>query len=225
MVEQLRKNGKVNWGWTGLQLQPLKDFDRNIFFEGVDGVIVADTDPDSPARRAGIQARDRITRVNGKAIAAITDEDLPDLRRLFGLLPRTQPATLDIIRGTQAMSISLTPREKGQVEGDALALSRWDCSVKTINQFDNPDLYFQKKQGVFVFGIKYPGNAQSSGLQRDDILLKVADKPVNTLEDLRAIHDQTVKSAEDKPRIVMTVLRNGLMRQVVLDISRDYGKD
>jgi serine protease Do len=225
VVDQLRQHGKVDWSWSGLQLQPLKDFERNIYFDGEQGVMVADTDPDSPARHAGIQARDRIMKVNGKPVAALTDEDLPALRRLFGMLPKATPSTLEIVRGSKAMTMNLTPREKGQVEGDELALERWDCTVKTINQFDNPDLYFQKKQGVFIFGTKYPGNAATAGLQRQDVLLKVDDQAVTTLDDLRAVHAKTIKSMADRPRIVLTVLRNGLMRQVVLDISRDYSKE
>jgi hypothetical protein len=31
-------------------------------------------------------------------------------------------------------------------------------------QFDAPDLYFQRNEGVFVFGVKYPGNAADCGL-------------------------------------------------------------
>jgi len=224
VIAQLRKEGKVNWSWSGVQLQPLKDFTRNIYFEGTQGVIVADTDPDSPVRLAGLQARDRIMKINGTAVAAVTDEDLPGLRRMLGLLPRTAPATLEIVRGTTPMTITFTPREKGQVEGVSVALARWDCSVSSINQFDNPDLYFQKKEGVFIFGIKYPGNAQNSGLQKQDILLKVNGKTVNTLDEVKAAHAETVKSAGDIPQVMLTVLRNGLMRQVVLDISRDYGK-
>ncbi len=99
VIEQLRAGGKVNWSWCGLQLQPLKDFDRNIYFDGTEGVIVAETDPDSPARQAGIQARDRIKKVNGRPLVAMTDEDLPEVRRVFGLLPRTKPATLEVVRG------------------------------------------------------------------------------------------------------------------------------
>jgi serine protease Do len=224
IIAQLRKEGKVNWSWSGVQLQPLKDFTRNIYFEGTQGVIVAETDPDSPVRLAGLQARDRIMKINGTAVAAMTDEDLPELRRMLGLLPRTAPATLEIVRGTTPMTITFTPREKGQVEGDSVALARWDCSVSSINQFDNPDLYFQKKQGVFIFGIKYPGNAQNSGLQRQDILLKINGKSVNTLEEVKNAHAETVKTAGDNPRVMLTVQRNGLMRQVVLDISRDYSK-
>ena len=67
-------------------------------------------------------------------------------------------------------------REKGKVEGEQLDCPRWDMTVKAINQFDNPDLYFQKKQGVFVYGEKYPGNANDANLARNDNLVKIDDK-------------------------------------------------
>ena len=225
IIAQLRQGGKVNWSWSGLQLQPLKDFSRNIYFSGTDGVIVAETDPDSPARQAGLQSRDRILKVNGVSIAAVTDEDLPEARRVFGLLSRSAPATLDILRGSEPLTVQLTPREKGKVEEEAVALERWDCSVSPINQFENPDLYFQKKEGVFVYGLKSPGNAMMGGLQRMDILLKINDTTVTSLADVRAAHAATLKTYSDKPRVMLTVLRNGLMRQVVLDISRDFNKE
>ena len=207
-----------------MQLQPLKDFNRNMYFEGNDGVIVADTDPDSPSRRAGILPRDRILKVNGTAVSAVTDEDLPDVRRLLGSLPRSTPATLEIERGATPMTLSITPREKGKVEGEEYACTRWDCTVKTINQFENPDLYFQRQTGVFVDGVKYPGNASTSGLQNQDILLKVDGKSVTTLAEMESVHQATVKNVDDHPRLVLIILRNGLMRQLVLDISRDYSK-
>jgi serine protease Do len=225
VIEQIRAHGKVNWSWTGLQLQPLKDFNRNVYFDGHDGVIVADTDLESPARRAGLQSRDRILKINGLPVSAITDEDLPELRRLLGTLPKNTPTALDVLRGTEHLTIPLTPREKGVVEGESFAALRWDCTVKTINQFDNPDLYFQRKQGLFVFGLKYPGNAAISGLETQDILLKVDGKPVTTLAEFQAAHRITLDNYKDKPRIVLSVLRNGLLRQIVLDISRDYAKE
>jgi serine protease Do len=225
VVAQIRTSGKVDWSWTGVQLQPLKDFNRNMYFEGTDGVIVADTDPDSPARHAGLQPRDRILKINTSAVAAVTDEDLPETRRLLGTLPKDKAATIQLLRGDSLMTLQLTPREKGKVEGEEFACARWDCTVKTINQFDKPDLYFQRKQGVFIFGIKQPGNAANAGLEQDDILLKVDNTAVASLSDLQAVHEKTVKGIADRPRIVLTVLRNGLLRQIVLDLSRDYSKE
>ena len=225
IVGQLRAHGKVNWSWTGLQLQPLKDFNRNIYFEGKEGVIVSETDPESPARRAGIKVRDRIIKVSGQALSAEWDEDLPLVHRTLGLLAKNKPAKVVLQRNGKEITLSLTPREKGKVEGEELELPRWDLTIKTINQFDNEDLYFYRKKGVFVYGVKYPGNASTAGLASQDIILKIEKNEVATLEDAKKIHTQAMKDIKTKHRMLFTILRNGLMRQVVLDFSRDYEKE
>ncbi len=225
LLPQLREHGKVNWSWTGLQLQPLKDFNKNIYFDAADGVIVAETDPESPARRAGIQATDRIVKVNGQAVTAEREENLPAVRRMLGLLPKDQTASLELVRGGKVITLALTPREKGKVEGEELECRRWDLTVKVINQFDNPDLYFHRKSGVFVFGVKYPGNANSAGLERNDILVKIDDKEIATLEDVAAIYKEAMDNLSARHRAVLTILRNGLERKVVLDYSRDYEQE
>lgn len=225
IVPQLQQYGKVNWSWTGLQLQPLKDFDKNVYFDYSDGVIVAETDPESPARRCGIQQRDRIVRVNGKAFIGQWAEDLPALRCELGLLPKEKPATIEVIRGDQCLALTITPRDKGKVEGEELDCPRWDMTLKAINQFDNPDLFFHRNKGVFIFGVKYPGNASSAGLSTQDVILQIDGKDITTLEEARAAHAQAIANVDTKHRIVFSVLRNGLMRQMVLDFSLDHEKE
>ncbi len=225
ILPQLRKHKKVNWSWTGLQLQPLRDFNRNIYFEGEKGVIVAETDPESPARRAGILKDDRIMAVAGKPVNAVTEETLPLVRRKLGLLEKHKPVRIDLLRKGKPLAITITPREKGKVEGAELDCPRWDLTVKTINQFDNPDLYFHRKKGVFVYGVKHPGNASNANLESQDIVLEIDGKEVVTLDDVRKIHKTALKNIKKKHRIVFTLLRNGLMCQVVLDFARDYEKE
>lgn len=226
VVPQIRKLGRVAWTWFGLQLQPLRDFNKDIYFDATEGVIVAETDPDSPARAAGVRPKDRIVRVNGVPLTAMTSEDLPAVRQLLGLLPKDAEATFDIVRGSgEQLTLKITPREKGKVEGEESALERFDFTIKTINQFDNPDLYFHRQKGVFVFGVKYPGNAANAGLIAKDILLKIDGKDVTTIEDVQALHKELVANVSRKNRVVLAVLRGGLMRQIVLDFARDYTRE
>lgn len=222
LLPRLRETGQVQWSWTGLQLQPLRDFDRNMYFEGTHGVMVAGTDPDSPARRAGIEARDRIVEIGGQTVAALTAEDLPRIRRMLGLLPENIATSFVVERGAERLTLELTPRDKGRVEGEELDCPRWDLTVKAINQFDNPDLHFHRQHGVFILATRYPGNASTAGLRSQDILLEVDGRSVETLDDVRTIHAQTLEALPDKRRLLLKVLRNGQTRQVVLDISRDY---
>jgi serine protease Do len=225
IVEQLRRSGRVDWSWTGLQLQPLKDFNKNIYFDGDRGVIVAETEPESPARRAGLKARDRILQINGEDVTAMWEEDLPAVRRQLGMLTKGKDATFLVQRGEKTIEVKVAPREKGDVEGDELDCPRWDLAVKAINQFDNPGLYFYHKQGVFVYGIKYPGNASDAGLQEKDIILKIGDTSVQTLEDVENAYDKAMENIDHKHRILFTIERNGLMKQIVMNFKRDYEKE
>lgn len=225
LLPQLREHGQVNWSWSGLQLQALRDFNRDTYFEGTTGVIVAATDPDSPAQQAGFRARDRILSVNGEELNALTGEDLPAVRRFLALLPKDVPATITYLRSGQTKSVELTPREKGRVEGEELDCPRWDLTVKAINQFDNPDLHYFKENGVFIYGIKYPGNAQNSRLRERDIILAIGGEEVTTLEDVKRIHEQALENIEEKHRILFSVMRNGLTQQVVLDFARDFSRE
>jgi serine protease Do len=225
IASRLKEFKEVNWSWTGIQLQPLKDFNKNMYFEGTKGVFVAETDPESPARRAGVLARDRILKINDIPIRGEWAENLPKIRRTLGLLRKDAVAKLEIRRGDKTLTIDITPRTKGKVEGEELDCPRWDMTIKTINQFDNPDLYYHRTAGVFIYGVKYPGNASNSDLSTQDIILKIGGEKVKTLDDVKKIHAKAIENVDTKHRILFTILRNGLMRQVMMDFSRDYEKE
>ena len=95
-------------------------------------------------------------------------------------------------------------------------------TLKTINQFENPNLYFYRKKGVFILGTKRPGNAAVSRFRRMDIILEIDGEAVNSLEDVKRIHKRTLDRIETKTRILFKIMRNGLKRQLILDFARDY---
>ncbi len=225
VLDQLRQYGKMNWSWTGLQLHPLKNFNKNQYFEGSEGVIVAQTDPESPARRAGIQPRDRIVKINSLPVTAMQSEDLPMIHTRLGLLPKDAAASIEVVRGDKHITLPLTPRQKGKVEGEELDCPRWDFTVKTINQFDNEDLYFYRNKGVFIYGIKDEGNAQGVDLSTQDIIMSIDGKEVTGLDDIKAIHKHCLENIDKKHKVLITVMRQGVVRQVMLDFLRDFQKE
>ncbi len=224
LLPRLRQRGEVQWTWTGLQLQPLRDFERNTYFDADTGVVVADTDPASPARAAGLRGGDRIVAINGRAVTALSAEALPGIRRHLGLLPPDVPIELDLVRDDAEWTILLEPREKGAVEGREIALRRWDMTVKAINQFEAPDLYFHQPGGVFLYGVRRPGNAMNSGFRPRDIILEIDGRPVASLDDVESAHESALERLDERTRARFTVLRNGLRRQLVLEFARDYDR-
>ncbi len=225
LVPRLREYKEANWAWLGLELQPLTDFDQNIYFDFDSGVIVAGTQEDSPARLAGILPKDRIVGFNGAPVTVRNIEAMPDFRRAMALLPFDVPVRLQIDRGGEMLDFELTPRAKGQVEGDELVLKRWRITVKAINRFNNPDLFFFQPEGVFVHGFDYWGSGYNFALRFNDIILKVNGRPVKTLEELEAAYEEAIAQLPRKTSAVLTVMRGGSQRQLVLDFSDDVKND
>ena len=222
IVDQLREHGKVNWSWSGLLLQPLRDFEHDTYFEATNGVIVAGTAPDSPAARSGLRPLDRIVAVNGRPVTARTSEDLPGLRREIGLLPETDPIRLSVVRpdAPDPLEIVIEPRAKGAVEGAEREFKRWDFSAKEINQFATPSLYLRRNRGVYVLGVKDDGNADTK-LHDEDIILSVDGRDIVTLDDLAAAHAEAIKALPDRHRSLFTVQRKGRTLRIPVDYLKD----
>ena len=81
------------------------------------------------------------------------------------------------------MSLNVTPIRKGRVEGDEVDCPRWGLTAKAINRFENSELFRQRPSGVFLFGIRAPGNALAAGLQENDILVEI-DAAIRSKSDL-----------------------------------------
>ena len=226
LLPNLRKHGNAHWAWTGLQIQPLHDFDKNIFFDATNGVMVAGTDPGSPARKAGFKPNDRIVSINGESVTATNHEDLPALERKLGRMPFDQDITCKVVRGDKTLDIVFAPHEKGTVEGADKAFDRWGFTVKEINRFDTPDLAFVAEDGgVFVSAIAWDGNAETSGLKTRDIIKTIDDQPVHTVADVDAIYTAAMKKLDEKTKMRMTVIRNRREIQIVLNYLEDTEKE
>ncbi len=225
MMPRLAEFSSGNWAYTGLTLQPLRDFTRDMYFDGNEGVIVAQAEPASPASEAGIRTRDRILKINGQPVTAMTEEDLPAIRAQLALVSPEKPIELLIRRGDAEQAVSLSPRVKGKTQGEQRDFPRWDFTAADINQFESADLHFHRNEGVFIKGVKHPGNASQSGLQQNDIVLRIGQADIKTLDELQAAHRSAIDNLQKEHRVLFTILRNGMMRQVVLDFSRDHAKN
>ena len=102
---------------------------------------------------------------------------------------------------------------------------RWDLTFKAISQFDNKDLYFYRKQGVFVHATRYPGNAANAGLRSNDIIVRIDGEEITSLDQAKAVHERCLAKVDEKPRVVFTIMRGGLTRQIVVDATRDFERE
>ncbi len=225
IVSRLKKHGKVVRSWLGLRLQALKDFDSNTFIDSDRGVLIKGVEESSPAESAGLQSGDILVAVNGEAVDGMYVEELPAIRWTLADLPNGEQAKLTIRRGGQESVVTITPVLKGQVEGADFDCRRWNMTVKEINQHANPDLYFYRRQGVFVQGVRSPGNARDADIQRKDILLTVDGQEIRTLAQLKELYERIVADESRDKKVMIEILRSGFKRWVVLDYRKDYEEE
>lgn len=199
-LPRLREYGKVNWAWLGFQLQPLRDFNRDIYFDFPDGVIVSGTEPGSPARKAGFLPNDRIVAIDGKPVTVGTNEEMPGFRRMLGLLPFGKPVAFTVVREGKTVVIDAAPVAKGEVEGEEVSCPRWGFTAKAINRFDTPNLHYYRNSGVYIYGVSDFGNAAQAELRPNDILVSIDGEPVNTPAELETLYRKAMERLDTNPK-------------------------
>jgi len=224
VVERILKEGKVSRAWTGLRFQALKDFRKSSYIDAKQGVLIASVDEGSPAEKAKLHAGDIAVAVNGEPVRGMYETDLPAVERRFAALPVDAPAKLDVQRGGESLTVSLSPATKGKQEGEDFECKKWDMTVKEITKFSDPFLHFQRARGVYIQGVKFSGNARTSGFLNFDILTQVGDRRIESLKDVREAYDAALKLEKGKRKLLFAVIRTGYRRLIVLDFEKDMEK-
>ena len=224
VVNRIIRDGKVVRAWTGLRFQALKDFGKSSYIDARQGVLIAGVDEGSPAEKAKLRAGDIAVCVNGEAVHGMYETDLPAVERRFADLPVNTPARLDVQRGPESLTVTITPIVKGRQEGEDFECRKWDLTVKEITKFSDPFLWFQRPSGIYIQGVKFSGNARTSGFANFDILLSIGDCPVETLKEVREAYEASLKQEKGGRKLLFRIIRSGYRRMIVLDFEKDLEK-
>ncbi len=192
MIAQLKDHGSVTRGWIGVQIQPVtQDIADSLGLKKAEGALVAEPQDNSPAKKAGIEAGDVITAVNGEQV-----KDARDLARKIGALAPKATVKLVVLHKGSEKTISLT---LGELPNTKQANAATDDS----NGGDNNGAIDMGKlgltlapasrvagaggEGVVVTGVDGSGVAAEHGFSTGDVILEVAGKSVSTPADVRKV--------------------------------------
>jgi len=113
IAEQLIRDGQVAHAYLGVTLDQSFDADAASEF-GVGelrGALVKSVTPGSPAELARLRARDVILQFDGNPV-----ESDSHLVNLVGLTAPGRPVTLEVLRGTERLTISITLQDRREFE-------------------------------------------------------------------------------------------------------------
>ncbi len=116
VLPRLVAEGRVSWGWLGVDLGADRDDAREEGGQAMSGVLVRGVTPGGPAQEAGLAAGDRLVAVDGEAI-----ERPRDLHRLLMAPPEGRRARIDVLRDGRRREIEVSLRPYGETGGDIRA--------------------------------------------------------------------------------------------------------
>jgi serine protease Do len=217
VVAQLKASGHVTRGWLGVQIQPVTaTIADSLGLKKAEGALVAEPQDGSPAAKAGILSGDVITAVNGTPV-----KDARELARTIGTIAPNATVKLDLIRGGQAKTISLTLGEmpdQQQAKADT-GTSEPTSGVPHLGLSVAPasEVSGAGAQGVVVTAVDPDGPAAEQGFQTGTVILDVGGKAVANVGDVRkALVDA---KAQGKHQVLMRVKQGDAMRFVALPLG------
>jgi len=208
VIAQLKDKGSVSRGWIGVQVQPVtQDIAASLDLKKAEGALVADTQKDGPAAKAGIESGDVITAVNGQAV-----KDARELARAIGGIAPGSSAKLEVLHQGKSRVVNLTLGElpngqeaKADVEGKGSShgadAPRLGMTIAPAAKVDGAG-----KEGVVVIKVEPKSAAADRGLKEGDVILEVAGKSVSTPADVKSALEA---ARTDKKSSVLMRLRTG----------------
>ena len=206
VVAQLRDKGTVTRGWIGVQIQPLtSEIAESLGLKNAQGALVSEPLSDSPASKAGIQAGDVITAVNGTPV-----KDAKDLARVIGSMSPGNTARLAVLQKGQEKTVNVTlgelPREaratpEGRGSGNGTSVPRLGLTLAPANEVAGSG-----NEGVIVTEVDPNGVAAEYGLKEGDVILEVAGKKVSAPGEVRTA---VANAQKDGKRTVLMRVKSG----------------
>ena len=217
VVAQLKEHGTVTRGWIGVQIQPVTpEIADSLGLKKAEGALVAEPQANSPAQKAGIEAGDVITSVDGKEV-----KDARDLAKKIGSMAPKASVKLTVLHKGSEKTVNLTlgelPNTKEARAGSQDNDSGADVGKLGLTLAPAARVAGSGSEGVVVTGVDSTGVAADHGFSTGDVILEIGGKSVSTPADVRDV----VASArtEGKRSVLIRVKKGDNTRFVALPLG------
>jgi serine protease Do len=204
ILPQLKEKGKVTRGFLGVSVSDLTpDLIQGFGLQAsTKGALVQNVVPKSPAAKAGVQAGDVVTALNGKPV-----DSSGTLTRGVALIPPGGNADLTILRGNDQKKVSIKVAQRPEDE-NAVGRGEFEeneqgspeqggkspklgVSLAPMTPEIAKELGVQGDAGVVIVDVTDGGPADRAGIRKGDVILEVNRQPVKKPEEVKTAISKT----------------------------------
>jgi serine protease Do len=206
VADQLRTNGRVVRGRIGVQIAPVtKEVAESIGLGKPVGALVQNVESGSPADKAGIEAGDIITKVDGKTV-----ERSGELPRVIGNTKPGTRTTLQVFRrgGYRDLVVTVAeiepekPRRTAQAESTPRATSTTPIGLSVSDLSEAQRRELKVRGGVRVETAE--GAAARAGLREGDVILTLDNVEITSARQFSSLVEKA-----DRSKPVSVLVRRG----------------
>jgi len=221
------QKGEIDRSWLGITLQALTSEIADFWnLTALGGIIVNDIVKNSPAEKAGLMVGDIIYEVNGLAVEIDKEEKISIFQRMISEMGPGTQIELSILRpmdNSFDTLMLLTTLEKAPIAAtEAEEYENNSLEFKVRNMVFADYMIYQLEQqtfsGVVVTEIKPGGLAIIAGLTLGDIIQKINNVPVTSVDDIKNIMERI---EQEKPEeIIFFVWRDN--KTLFVNVKTDW---
>ena len=194
VMTQLIRYGEVKRGRLGIAMEQTVG--------GVEGALIAEVEPKSPAEAAGLRKGDVVTALNGHPVRGPAE-----LRARLGVVPAGETIELKVQRGneTQTITARVAEIDKSPTAGGQTVPELNGASLAEVEGRGLPG----KNRAVLVNGVESGSPAYQRGVRPGDLIIGVNQRRVTTVAELG-------KALRASGRLALNVVRGDFVLTIQL---------
>ena len=205
VMEQLVQYGEVKRGYLGAEMQNLDPELAAAFgIEGRGGAVLVNILPGSQADKAGLQAGDVVTALNGKPV-----RDASDLRNQIALKRVGDPVKLEVFRDGKRLDVASAVGAR-EAPGGREGMRNARLAGVTVDEIPEDAPMYGSVSGVLVRKVAPNSPAWKAGLREGDIVMSVNRADIDGVSAFVAVVTQI------KGQLLLHVLRGNQTAYLVI---------
>lgn len=218
VVEDLMKNGSVQRGWLGVEIQPVtSDIAESLGLKSDKGALVSSAQDAGPGKKAGIVAGDVITQVDGKDVASPKE-----LARMIGAYAPGKSVDVTVWRNgkneTVKVDLGTLPSSDKQASNEDGNKQAAPAKADTLADLGLTVTKSENGKGLVVTDVDPDSDAADRGIQPGDVITSINSNEVNTTDDVSKAMTDASKSG--RKAVLMQITRDDSNRFVALPVGK-----